>query len=166
MSWVSSTALSLRWLMLPSASSSLLLNPTSVFFSSTLVFFSSVTSMVLFLYFQTLCWSSHWIYSFFSLVLWESLWPIFWTIFQVNNSTISLRFSSHPTVPRKVYVFNLEHISSFSITLCWFPYFRWNNHLPQSWKSASCRSEPCISTLSQFCYHPNLCACPSSLLYF
>ena len=61
----------LRWL---SSSSSLLLNPFSVSFSSAIVFFGSLISTWYFLiFFLSLCWSSHCVHPFFFTVQWAFL---------------------------------------------------------------------------------------------
>lgn len=75
--WVSSTALSSKSLILSSASTSLLLDPSNIFFSSVRVFLSSMTCLVL--YFLSLCWHSVFIHSSpkFSEHLYEHYFELF-----------------------------------------------------------------------------------------
>lgn len=69
--WVSSIALSSRSLILSSASSSLMLNHSSLFYTSVIVFFGPVTfvSSCAFLYFLSLCEVSQCVHPFFSQVV-------------------------------------------------------------------------------------------------
>ena len=62
-----------------------------VYFSVELLYFSALWFMFeTFLYFLLihLCWSSHCIHAFFSRVLWASLWPLLWILYQVNYLTL------------------------------------------------------------------------------
>lgn len=75
-SGLSSSILSFSSLILSSASSALLLNPSSVFFGSGFVCtFHPVTSVWCF---------SYCAHSFFSQVSWTSLWPLLWIFYQKN----------------------------------------------------------------------------------
>lgn len=62
-----------------------------VFFNSAIIFFSFVTFIWYLLSFLSLCWSSLQVHSLFPWDWLASLWPEFWTLYQVDNISISLR---------------------------------------------------------------------------
>ena len=124
---MNSTALPLSWVIFSSASSGLLLNPCSIFYSSVIVFFSSVTS----LYFSYLCWS----FSLCSFILLPVRWPFYdhyWTPYQPDY-LIYVSLMSFGEVLSCSLIWNI-FLSFFILVdfLCWFLYSRWNNHLSTS----------------------------------
>ena len=81
----------LGWFLLPcrslicsSAAFNLLLSPSCVFLILVIVFFSSDSFFFIF----SLCWSSHWIHAFFSQVCWAFLWPVLWTLYQIDHLSL------------------------------------------------------------------------------
>lgn len=110
---------------------SLLLNPSSVYLSSIIVFFSSVTSIWYFLIFS-LCWSS--VFTHFS-PLWFS-WCLMSTFLTIILNPLSGNSLTSIWLKDFFYgfiLFCLEHIPLyFPDTLCWFLCFRQNSHLFQS----------------------------------
>ena len=49
-----------------------------------ILIFKILFSFGSFLYFLSLSWSSHWVHPLLSQVWWESLWPLFWILYQVD----------------------------------------------------------------------------------
>ena len=111
---VISTTPSLSLLIHFSVSFSLQLIPSSVFFISVTVFFSSLFSL---LYFLSLCLISYWFYFFFSQVQWA-----FFVTITLNSSSgkllISISFSNFPGVLSCSLIWKVFLVSSFCITLC------------------------------------------------
>ena len=97
-----SLLLSSRSLVHFSISSSLLLIPSSVLFTS-VVFFSSGW---FFIHFLSLCWNSHGVHKFLSQVFWPYLWPLSWTFYWVDQN-ISILFSPFSEVLSWSFIWNV-----------------------------------------------------------
>lgn len=148
-----------------SVSSSLLVNPSSVFFSSVFIFFSGT-----FLYFPTHYWSFHCIHPFFFWDWWASSWPwitFFLYLFKWCSLFTFIIVRSFSEILYYSFIWNIFFFFFILHWLFMFVFMYYTKQLSLSLEGETLfGDEISHSPLSYFTiFLSNLCVCLNNLIY-